>query len=81
MTQTRLEQIATNADFRPLVEFFGSLTYLHLVPQLLRYAEQIGGRRLEDDPFGQGFLERISSTPEKTRNSRLAKISEALSLG
>ena len=80
LTQTRLEQIATNADFRPLAEFFGSLTYLHLVPQLLRYAEQIGGRRLEDDPFGQGFLERISSTPEKTRNSRLAKISGALSL-
>lgn len=79
-TQTHLEQIQTNTKFRDLVDFLGDITYLHLVPQLLKFSEKIGGHRLADDPFGQGFLERLSRTPEKTRNSRLAKISKALSL-
>lgn len=80
LTQTRLEQIAANAEFRELAEFFGSITYLHLVPQLLKFADQLGGRPLENDPFGQSFLERIAKTPERVRNTRLKKISEALTL-
>jgi predicted ATPase len=80
LTQTRLEQIAANGEFRDLPEFFGSITYLHLVPQLLKFAEKMGGQRIEDDPFGQGFLERIAKTPEKTRSARLMKISKALKL-
>jgi predicted ATPase len=79
-TQTHLEQIQVNFKFREIAEFFSDITYLHLVPQLLRFGEKIGGHRLTDDPFGQGFLERLAKTPLKTRNSRLAKISKALSL-
>jgi len=78
LTQTHLEQIQANSKFRELVDFFGATTYLHLVPQLLKFADKIGGQRLEDDPFGQGFLERLAKTPEKTRNSRLTKINTAL---
>jgi hypothetical protein len=74
LTQTHLEQIQANAKFRVLAEFFSSTSYLHLVPQLLKYADKIGGRRLEDDPYGQGFLEQIAKTPEKTRSTRLKKI-------
>jgi len=80
LTQTRLEQIAANAEFRELAEFFGSITYLHLVPQLLKFADQLGGRPLENDPFGQSFLERIAKTTERVRSTRLKKISEALTL-
>ena len=80
LTQTHLEQIQANGEFRELVEFFGEITYLHLVPQLLKFADKIGGRRLEDDPFGQGFLERIAKTPERTRDARLLKIGAALKL-
>ena len=80
LTQTHLEQIQTNTKFRELVEFFGATTYLHLVPQLLKFADKIGGQRLEDDPFGQGFLERLAKTPEKTRNARLRKIETALAM-
>ena len=79
-TQTHIEQIQANIEFRELADFLSDITYLHLVPQLLRFGEKIGGHRLTDDPFGQGFLERVAKTPEKTRNSRLAKISKALSL-
>ena len=78
LTQTFLEQINVNGDFRAVVRFFQSTTYLHLVPQLLRFADSIQGRVLEDDPFGQGLLERLAKTNEKTRRSRLSKIEKAL---
>jgi len=78
LTQTHLEQIQTNQDFRQIAEFFSEITYLHLVPQLLKFGDQIGGHRLEDDPFGQGFLERIARTDKRVRTSRLNKIQEAL---
>lgn len=80
LTQTHLEQIQANQQFRELADFLSDITYLHLVPQLLRFGEKIGGQRLADDPFGQGFLERLSKTPERTRTARLRKISAALSL-
>jgi predicted ATPase len=79
LTQTHLEQIQANALFREIAEFFSATTYLHLVPQLLKYGDRIGGNRLEDDPFGQGFLERLAKTTERTRASRLHKIEKALS--
>jgi predicted ATPase len=79
LTETHLEQTRTNADFRDIVDFFSSTTYLHLVPQLLKYGDRIGGNRLEDDPFGQGFLERIAKSQPRSRDARLKKINEALS--
>lgn len=79
-TQTHLEQIQTNIKFRAVAEFLSQITYLHLVPQLLRFGEKIGGHRLTDDPFGQGFLERLAKTTEKTRTARLRKIATALKL-
>lgn len=80
LTQTNLEQIQANANFREIVSFFSETTYLHLVPQLLKHSDIIGGRRLEDDPFGQGFLERIAMASDRIRISRLKKIEKALSI-
>lgn len=80
LTQTHLEQINTNKDFRDVAEFFANVTYLHLVPQLLKHADQLGGYRLENDPFGQAFLERIAKTPEKTQAARLKKIESVLKI-
>lgn len=78
LTQTYLEQINTNQKFREIADTFGTLTYLHLVPQLLKHSEQLGNYRLENDPFGQSFLERIAKTQERTRDARLLKIEGAL---
>lgn len=80
LTQTYLEQIGSNAEFREVSRYLQTITYLHLVPQLLRHADQIQGRVIEDDPFGQAFLERIAKTSEKTRKSRLAAIQAALKI-
>ena len=79
LTETHLDQTRASASFREIVDYFSSITYLHLVPQLLKYGEMIGGNRLEDDPFGQGFLEWVARCPARTREARLKKINEALS--
>ena len=78
LTQTHLEQVNANADFRSIAECFAGVTYLHLVPQLLKYGDAIGGQRLDDDPFGQGFLERIARCTPRTREARLKRIQTAL---
>ncbi|MFT3812530.1 MAG: AAA family ATPase [Acidovorax sp.] len=78
LTQTHLEQIGSNVGFRALAEFFAATTYLHLVPQLLKHGDEIGARIPESDPFGQGLMQRIAQTPQKTRNARLARIQRAL---
>ena len=78
LTETALEQINVNRTFREIAAFFDGVKYLHLVPQLVRHGAEIGGNRLENDPFGQGFLERIASANANTRKSRLNKIQKAL---
>ena len=78
LTQTHLEQINANESFRPVAEFFQAVLYLHLLPQLFRHPEQFQGPDLTEDPFGRKFLERITKTPQKTRNARLRKIESAL---
>jgi predicted ATPase len=78
LTQSHLEQVNTNSQFRVLANFFRSTTYLHLVPQLLKYANRLSGNRLEDDPFGQGFLDALAQVPKNTREARLRKIQQVL---
>jgi predicted ATPase len=74
--QTHLEQVNVNKDFRELAEFFQSIRYLHLVPQLVREPDRYLGRAA--DPFGSDFLEQVARTPERTRDARLRRIGEAL---
>jgi predicted ATPase len=78
LTETSLEQVNANKNFRDIAQFFSSLTYLHLVPQLLKHVELGAAGQLEGDPFGQSFLERIAKTTERTRSARLRKIESAL---
>lgn len=80
LTQTYLEQINTNKEFRDIVKFFENTLYLHLVPQLLKYPFAFTGPDLPDDPFGKGFLERVAKVNEKTRKAWLNKIENALKL-
>ena len=76
LTQTYLEQVNVNQPFRDLAVFFGSIRYLHLVPQLVREPDRSVGRT--NDPFGGDFLEQVAKTQERTRTARLARIQRAL---
>ena len=80
LTATALEQINVNRQFREIADFLDAVTYMHLVPQLIRYGSEIGGNRLENDPFGQGFLERIATANKQLQKSYLNKIQQAVSV-
>lgn len=76
LTQTHLQQVNVNKEFRDLATFFASIRYLHIVPQLVREPDRSVGRT--NDPFGGDFLEQVAKTPEKTQKARLRRIQEAL---
>lgn len=76
LTQTHLQQVNANQAFRDVAEFFGSVRYLHLVPQLVRDPNRSLG--MKDDPYGGDFLEQIAATSERTRSARLRRIRDAL---
>jgi predicted ATPase len=76
LTQTYLEQKNVNREFREIAEFFESLQYLHIVPQLIREPDRSVGKT--NDPYGGDFLEQIAKSPERTRNARLRRITAAL---
>jgi predicted ATPase len=80
LTQTYLEQINTNKEFREIAKFLESILYSHLVPQLLKHPTAFTGPDLPGDPFGKGFLERVARVNEKTRRAWLKNIERALRL-
>jgi predicted ATPase len=78
LSQTHLEQISANENFRDIANFLESVLYLHLVPQLVRNPRAFTGPGIPGDPFGRNFLERVVKTLPRTRHSRLKKIEQAL---
>ena len=78
--ETFLEQVNNNEGFRDLRRFFEAISYAHLVPQLVRHSDSLQGRVLDDDPFGQGFLEHVARANKRTRDSRLRTIQQVLAV-
>ena len=76
LTQTYLEPVNLNRDFREISEFLSSIRYLHIVPHLIRDPERSIGR--QNDPYGGDFLEQLVKTSKKTREAWLRRIKEAL---
>lgn len=74
--QTYLEQVSANKEFRVLADFFESIRYLHIVPQLVREPDRSVGRI--NDPYGGDFLELLAKAPERTQKTRLRRIQDAL---
>lgn len=80
LTQTALEQISANQPFRELAEFFASISYQNILPQVLRDPREFSPQAVQDDPFGRDFLIRLWKTPGRTRDARLRKITQALQI-
>ena len=78
LKQTFLEQTNSNQQFRDIAHYLAKTTYLHLVPQLLRYADSFQGGSLKDDPFGQGFLVKVAETSAESQKSRLSRIEKVI---
>jgi predicted ATPase len=79
-TQTYLEQVSANADFRDIAEHLQQIQYLHVVPQLIKFPEAFRGKKLAGDPYGLDFLESVAKAPPRAQQSRLRKIERVLSL-
>jgi len=78
LRQTYLEQTFANRQFRDIADFFASVHYYHLVPQLVRDPERSIGRQA--DPYGGDFLEQIAATQKHTQEARLRRILAALKI-
>ena len=82
LTQTHLEQVSENQRFRVLSGFFGSIRYLHIVPQVVREftrnSDVRGRAPRRDDPYGSDFLQRVAETNRRSREARLRRIQTAL---
>ena len=76
LSQTHLEQVNANKEFRQITTVLSQIRYLHVVPQLIREADRISPRK--GDPYGSDFLEQIAKTPRRTLLSRLRRINDAL---
>jgi predicted ATPase len=76
LRQTHLEQVNVNREFRDVADFFSTVRYLHIVPQLVREPDRSVGK--VNDPFGGDFLEQIARTPKRVREARLRRIVAAL---
>ncbi len=81
LTETHLENINANAEFRYISNFLSSIFYFHLIPQLLQHPNDFRPSfESSDDPFGRNFLKLIGMARKDSRESRLRKIEKALRL-
>ena len=74
--QTQLEQVFANKEFRDVADFFRSIKYSHIVPQLVRDPDRNTG--LKNDPFGSDFLEQIAIADKRNQGAHLRRIQEVM---
>jgi predicted ATPase len=78
LTQAAIQQVTANHDFRELADFFRSITYLHMVPQLVRESQAPSAKAIGEDQLGRDLLDRIRATPPRLQKARLARIQDIL---
>jgi predicted ATPase len=76
LTQTHLEQISANQNFRQLAEYLAKVRYFHLVPQLIRDPSRFGGA--SDETYGGDFIAQMNSVVPRTRDAWLKRMQNAL---
>jgi len=76
LRQTHLEQTDKNEQFRQMRDFFRSIRYFHVVPQMIKHPERI--RATEDDPFGSDFIARIDKLNKRTKEAWIKRVTSAL---
>lgn len=76
LTQTHLEQIAANHEFRAVADYFDKIHYFHLVPQIIRDPLRAG--LLAGDPFGGDFIAQMNKVQPTTRRAWLQRLEQAL---
>ncbi|MCX7726913.1 MAG: ATP-binding protein, partial [Chitinispirillaceae bacterium] len=75
---THIEQATKNEPFKTFVSFLSEISYLHLIPQLVRDPKSFLKTSRGEDYYGRDFLERIQFINKKTRDAYLRRITEVL---
>lgn len=78
--QTALEQLSENKAFRDIADHFEKVSYLHLVPQMIRNASGSQADQAGADMYGGRFVETIAQTQPRRRKAMLKKIEDVLKI-
>lgn len=78
LRQTAIEQVSANKDFRPVAEFFRSIRFMNLVPQLIREGQSSPHVFPGADPLGRDLLEQVRGCSRGDRTRRLKSIERVL---
>ncbi len=76
LTQTYLEQVGFRQDFSVLADFFASIRYQHVVPQIVRQPAMFVGSRYQR--YSNSFIDEMAATPPDLRQERLKFIERVL---
>ena len=80
LTQTAIQQVNRNREFRELAEFFRSVLYLHLVPQLVREGQPPRPDKIGQDQYGRDLLDRMRNASPRAREARLRRIQRVIEM-
>ncbi|MBX9782333.1 MAG: AAA family ATPase [Chitinophagaceae bacterium] len=75
---TYIEQASINERFKTFVEFIGEISYLHLIPQLVRDPKSFLKTTKGEDYYGRNFLERVQTLNKKTSDAYINRIARSL---
>jgi predicted ATPase len=75
---TFIEQASINEEFKSVVEFIADISYLHLIPQLVRDPKSFLKTSKGEDYYGRDFMERIQIMNKKTSAAYINRIKKAL---
>lgn len=78
LRQTAIEQVSANKDFRVVAEFFRSIRFMNLVPQLIREGQTSPQIFPGHDPLGRDLLEQIRQCSKGQQTKRLKAIEGVL---
>ena len=69
-----------NTKYRALYECFRDISYVNIIPQLIRESDSFIPAASAEDFYGRNLLENISAAPKKSRATKLNVINKILKL-
>ncbi|MBI5875770.1 MAG: AAA family ATPase [Deltaproteobacteria bacterium] len=75
---TYIEQATVNEGFKNFIGFLNEISYLHLIPQLVRDPKSFLKTSKGEDYYGRDFMERILALNKHTRDAYLNRVERAL---
>jgi predicted ATPase len=75
---TYIEQASLNEEFKSFIDFLGDISYLHLIPQLVRDPKSFLKTSKGEDYYGRDFLEKVQKMNKRISGAYIRRIERAL---